>query len=600
MRKHNKRLVKIILRWLLIGIVLFSCFSFVPLTAKADFIPNGIGVKVGYSGMDLSEYVTVSDYTAAEFESSFEIVEQAYSFFSGTLSTVTDENGNDMYYEYDAIVDSARGVRVADLLNASNINTQDIWNISFYVEDHQEEWSSFDYESLFAGNRYYFNNMSGHRQVHYFTMEDPLTGEEVTDYGTVLGYTFDEVWNDPATCPVEPILAIEDYWESHDQNIDTDIGPNYTSVTTANKYRLLYGQFDPTDSNTRDSAKWVRWVFVTLYGKPSILPSDEDQQLENKVGSYGRVKFEVDDIYNADLNDRLSEYLKIYSSDETVLVITDVETERIPGYDTAAIVYVTYEVVGEGSATIGATFSHNEELVNVLPESQGQIDTVLPESEGDDPETQSDEPEEPFTDEEEIPTKEQTNEGQTSEEEITEPLTEEPTTKADEPATKEEQGGETPTSGGGDKPKTPTQGQDNDHTDQGSTGGGSNNKEADAAADKTENAVSEADLKTAQADKKAEADNTAQANVKAYRLSEDVAAKLAKMENVEVVEVQPQQISDEKIDKLQIEDKSEEKENRRRMILLWTGFGCLGICVVGGVAEYFGFHLRLKHSLSRF
>jgi len=85
-----------------------------------------------------------------------------------------------------------------------------------------------------------------------------------------------------------------------------------------------------------------------------------------------------------------------------------------------------------------------------------------------------------------------------------------------------------------------------------------------------------------------------QGKTQVYMLSEDMNQKLQELLSEEQIVVPPPAVPDTNVTEVMIEDKSEEKENHRKLVLFWTGIGCLAVCGVGGVSEYVGFRMRLK------
>ena len=89
----------------------------------------------------------------------------------------------------------------------------------------------------------------------------------MTRNGTLTGYDGDEAWNDCWT--VQPMLALEDSWVSYE--IGTEhTAPNYSSLGTGNRFRLLFGQSYPLERRTNQSAKYTHTLFITLQGTPKI------------------------------------------------------------------------------------------------------------------------------------------------------------------------------------------------------------------------------------------------------------------------------------------------------------------------------------------
>ena len=90
----------------------------------------------------------------------------AYSYFQRSSKT-----------KYTAIVDSAQGFYISDILSYANIYYGDVKNIKFYVEDHKGIRTSFDRGALFK-NRYYYHDLAGNRTVVYDTKTET---KEVTE-----------------------------------------------------------------------------------------------------------------------------------------------------------------------------------------------------------------------------------------------------------------------------------------------------------------------------------------------------------------------------------------------------------------------------------
>ena len=64
------------------------------------------------------------------------------------------------------------------------------------------------------------------------------------------------------------MLALEDNWATYEPGTE-HTAPNYESMGTGNRFRLLFGQSYPTEVRTNQSAKYTHTLFVTLNGTPS-------------------------------------------------------------------------------------------------------------------------------------------------------------------------------------------------------------------------------------------------------------------------------------------------------------------------------------------
>ena len=209
---------------------------------------------------------------------------------------------------------------------------------------------------MFSYNRYYFNNLPGHRKILYGTYLDEK-GQEQTDYGTILGYNFEEAWSDCNT--VWPMLAIEDNWVSFNEEFES-AGPDFSHLNTGTRFRLLYGQYDPTYSDMQRSAKYTRWVYVTLYGKP------EFGEMPTLDGSYGSHTIETTVSVHQGMRDVLSSLLNLYSTNENVLVINGVTITPVENYSDLSKIVIDYEIVGDGEASIEASVGSSGSLPETI------------------------------------------------------------------------------------------------------------------------------------------------------------------------------------------------------------------------------------------
>ncbi len=388
-------------------IVFVLCVLMAPsamITAHADVATDSLTVKVGYTGMELSEYVEVGSYSWRELANNMPLHKVAYSYFQSKSKT-----------KYTAIVDSAQGFYISDLLSYANIYYGDIKNLKFYVEDHKGIRTSFDRGALFQ-TRYYYEDLAGNRTVVYDTRTEtkevtetihhdaeyktePYTEietihhdaeydeegnliaeeydeqkevektrqvlvkeaydevvtktvtEEVPDKSKVIEYTFEKAKKHAQA--VQPMLAIEDNWAQFNEEFE-HIGHDFSSMNAGNRFRLLFGQTSPTESLTSRSDKYVSCVYVTLDGQPTI------GEMGGLNGSYGShtVSMTVS-ADNTDIRNALSKLMNINSTNTDVLVVTGIEVTPDSRYSNLATVTVSYDIVGEGEASITAGVGQN-------------------------------------------------------------------------------------------------------------------------------------------------------------------------------------------------------------------------------------------------
>ncbi|MDO4518141.1 MAG: hypothetical protein Q4B78_02920, partial [Bacillota bacterium] len=280
-----------------------------------------------------------------------------------------------------------RGFYVRDLINYANINTGDIQSLKFYVEDHKGIQAAFDAGALFR-TRYYYDDIPAHRTTVYGkkTIEKEVTEtihhdaeyevdengdkvldeegnpvvkkeaydeevtktvkEEIEDKSKVLEYTFDSAKKYAKA--VQPMLALEDNWAQFTEEAE-HAKPNFATMNTGSRFRLLFGQTSPTESLTSSSAKYVSRVYVTLRGMPTI---GKMTDLKDKKGSH-TTSMQVN-IDNKDIRDSLSELINIKSTNTDVIKITGVKVVADSQNSDLATVKVTYKVVGNGEAAITA------------------------------------------------------------------------------------------------------------------------------------------------------------------------------------------------------------------------------------------------------
>jgi|GEM_PF-21537 len=271
------------------------CLSLCLGAEAAGTVTDTLTVRVGYYGMEQDRYVEVATYHWSELYDALPLHYEAYSFFRST------DDGT-----YNTVIDSAYGFYLADLLDYAGIYSGDISVVAFYTRDQSVGFfTSFTYADLFGTQRYYYNDLSAHISPVY------------DENGALTGYDGDEAWNDCWT--VQPMLALEDSWVSYE--IGTEhTAPNYSSLGTGNRFRLLFGQSYPLECRTNQSAKYTHTLFITLQGAPKI--TEEPPELDGTLGSHSAT-FQIS-VGQQALRDALAQYLDIASSDSSVLEITGI------------------------------------------------------------------------------------------------------------------------------------------------------------------------------------------------------------------------------------------------------------------------------------
>ena len=322
------------------------CLSLCLGAEAAGTVTDTLTVRVGYYGMEQDRYVEVATYHWSELYDALPLHYEAYSFFRST------DDGT-----YNTVIDSAYGFYLADLLDYAGIYSGDIAVVAFYTRDQSVGFfTSFTYADQFGTQRYYYNDLSAHISPVY------------DENGALTGYDGDEAWNDCWT--VQPMLALEDSWVSYEIGTEHTT-PNYSSLGTGNRFRLLFGQSYPLECRTNQSAKYTHTLFITLQGAPKI--TEEPPELDGTLGSH-TATFQIS-VGQQALRDALAQYLDIASSDSSVLEITGITVTPDAQYSDLATVTVHYTVHAEGEVELsfgfgGTSIAENRQVTTKQPEEK--------------------------------------------------------------------------------------------------------------------------------------------------------------------------------------------------------------------------------------
>lgn len=284
-----------------------------PLSAEAGgVVTDTLTVKVGYYGMAAEKYVEAGTYHWTELSENLELYDKAYTFY---------RPGEDGVYR--VVVDSARGFHIDDLLEYARINVDNVQSLNFYTRDQSVgAFTSFTWSELFRP-RYYFDNLPKHIQIG-------------------------DAWS--FAQEVEPMLALEDSWVTYEVGTE-NVYPDFDHMGTGNRFRLLFGQTEPTESRTNQSAKYVHTVYVTLQGAPKVVK--EPQALDGTIGSHtAQLTLSIDD---PSLLEHLMDLLEFTSSDGTVLRIDGWTVTPDSRYSDLVTISIQYTVLKEGSASISGS-----------------------------------------------------------------------------------------------------------------------------------------------------------------------------------------------------------------------------------------------------
>lgn len=293
------------------GSILLICLL-IPLGValdKADVHANAtdtLTFKVGYFGWDSSEYVEKKTFSVSDIKSMSSNSLRAYSYYDASGHRIA--------------IDSAYGADLDTLLNRAGIDNGSISNLAFYTTDSGDgAFATFTMQELVLTDRYYFPDLAA------------AIGK---DGKYVDSDAKRQLWNNAKKVSVA--LAYQDKWVWYPAETE-GAKPTESGHSTANRFRLCFGQSNPLDYRTFQSAKMVETIYVMFSGTPKLTADETD--LTGKVGSTHQVK-----VTAAAADDALEEALrngaKFSSSDESVARV---------GADG------TIEYVGEGDAIITIT-----------------------------------------------------------------------------------------------------------------------------------------------------------------------------------------------------------------------------------------------------
>jgi hypothetical protein len=300
-----------------------------PGTAKADSGSIGVPaetltIKVGYFG---GPYYIKKIYTVSELEAMPQI-QQAYTFIDSMPAVV---------------IDSAKGVRLIDLLSDAGIDVNSVEAFYFYATDTKVGWYQCLPKSyLLDTTRYYYPNLPTHWD------SDTHSSIPGAVYGAI---------------QVEPIIATRDNW----QRFAT--APDFSVEDTSTRFRLLFGQNDTSTRTAMRSVKWVHAIEVMLGGTPpSVVTLDQDM-LNLKVGS----TFQLTATVGPD--DASDKSVTWSSSDTSVATVDDNGLVTVVGEGTATITVST--VIGNLTATCVVNDpNHDDGVQAVVPAGAGSENHV--------------------------------------------------------------------------------------------------------------------------------------------------------------------------------------------------------------------------------
>ena len=182
---------------------------------------------------------------------------------------------------------------------------------------------------------------------------------------------------------VQPMLALEDHWESYEttsNNQPFNTAPNYSSLSTGNRFRLLFGQSSPKESKTNQTAKYVHTLYVTYTGVPEVV--DDMSKISGKTGKH-RIRFNVS-AGDTSMVQSLIDDMGWNSTNEEVLTIDSVKMTKNNKYSDVVTVEIEYSIKKKGKASIKGTYGGIEVGGSAISTSDNASDDQNSDNEGKD------------------------------------------------------------------------------------------------------------------------------------------------------------------------------------------------------------------------
>lgn len=258
-----------------------------------SFAADSLCIKVGYYG---GPYYEKRTYSLSELEA-MEQVRQEYTYIN-ILPNI--------------VIDYAEGVRLTEVLEGADIDLNSIAEFHFYTQDVSDTYfNTFTKFFLLDTKRYYFPKLR-----ECFDWEKGC-GLEGAEEGAV---------------EVVPLLTLRENWTTYELD---DSSEGFGSMTYENRFRLAYGQRNTYEVTSRDSAKWIHTIYVTLTGHPTNIVLSKEI-LELKIGSSHQLKAKL-----SVTDDTADRTLTWSSSDETVAKVSSKGKITLVGEGTAVITVTT-------------------------------------------------------------------------------------------------------------------------------------------------------------------------------------------------------------------------------------------------------------------
>lgn len=209
-------------------------------SGEPGLMADTLTIKVGYFG---GAYTVKKVYTPEELER-LPQVEQAYTWIDRMPAVV---------------LNSARGVRLTDILKDAGIDLNSVETFYFYCKDVSSTWyQTLPKAYLLETERFYYPNLPSHWDME---LQAPTFGASVDAQR------------------VDTIIALEDHWQRFASE------PDFPSMTADTRFRLCFGQTDTHTPNAFRSAKWIHSIEIMVGGTPPTGVYLDQAMLRMKVGS---------------------------------------------------------------------------------------------------------------------------------------------------------------------------------------------------------------------------------------------------------------------------------------------------------------------------
>ena len=197
-------------------------------------------ITVGYYG---GPYTVKKVFTLEELYR-MKPVDQVYSYIDNMPAVV---------------LESARGIRLRDLLMAAGIDVNSVESFHFYCSDVKTSWyQSIGKDYLLDTVRYYYPKLQ-----ESWNYDESAAGPEAMD----------------STAEVETMIALEDNWKRF------AVAPDFGHLAKKSRFRLVFGQTDTETKNAYRSARWIHTIEVMLGGKPPETGESQAVPAAAEVGS---------------------------------------------------------------------------------------------------------------------------------------------------------------------------------------------------------------------------------------------------------------------------------------------------------------------------